>query len=727
MQAGDQQHVLCGVCRTRLVRPPGALQFRCSNCSNVLQLPPHTHTNATATHRSSLPSVDSGLTRGSQGARSTSYTGSYPSGPQPQPPPQPQLPPQPQHVMCPSCRSLLQPPPGADRFSCYGCHQVLLRPGSSLAASAAGLARAGSAGVDQGIAGLRWNRQSEEQRWLRTVDERGKCLKWTRVLDVKEQNQLKAQAEEPVAAVDPEEAYAELSIGDLKYRLKLLGIPSNGCVEKGDLIQCLAGAPSKLNELSVSELKERLNNLGISTDECVEKVDLENRLLVLASNADWLSGRGWVRQLRSNLANTEILWVDAEEYTMQVALPGRSPPSIRDLHKAAALPFESKVSWFREQCAKLRIPWDQGHVVVTVRRDHLIEDSFECFRKLSPDAMHRIFRFSFVGEPAQDAGGVAREWFHELTRGLYNVELGLFEYSAVDNLCYQINPCSGIAHEVHLEYFYFIGRLLGKALFDGQCCQAHMTVPLYKHMLGWPIMVSDLEYVDPQYAKSLTQVLDSDAEMLEALCLDFTVTICEFGEHKEVLLCANGSEQTVDQENRGRYVEKILKYHMFDRVHPQLRELLRGLYEVVPPGLLSVFDYGQLELLLCGLPDIDLQDWKLHTKYAGAYEAKGLEDQVIKWFWEVMELEYGHEQRARLLQFSTGTSRVPVQGFKALQGADGNIKLFTIQSLNLDQSKFPKAHTCFNRIELPMYTSKEQLRKFVTMAIMMENTGFGIE
>ncbi|KAK3244060.1 hypothetical protein CYMTET_46315 [Cymbomonas tetramitiformis] len=246
--------------------------------------------------------------------------------------------------------------------------QVLLRPGSSLAASAAGLARAGSGGVDQGIAGLRWNRQSEEQRWLRTVDERGKCLKWTRVLDVKEQNQLKAQAEEPVAAIDPEEAYAALFIGDLKYRLKLLGIPSNGCVEKGDLIQCLAGAPSKLNELSVSELKERLNNLGISTDECVEKVDLENRLLVLASNADWLSGRGWVRQLRGNLANTEILWVDAEEYTMQVALPGRSPPSIRDLHKAAALPFESKVSWFREQCAKLRIPWDQGHVVVTVRR-----------------------------------------------------------------------------------------------------------------------------------------------------------------------------------------------------------------------------------------------------------------------------------------------------------------------------------------------------------------------
>ncbi len=40
---------------------------------------------------------------------------------------------------------------------------------------------------------------------------------------------------------------------------------------------------------------------------------------------------------------------------------------------------------------------------------------------------------------------------------------------------------------------------------------------------------------------------------------------------------------------------------------------------------------------------------------------------VVKWFWQIVE-SYSEEMRARLLQFVTGSSRVPLQGFKALQG-----------------------------------------------------------
>jgi len=41
---------------------------------------------------------------------------------------------------------------------------------------------------------------------------------------------------------------------------------------------------------------------------------------------------------------------------------------------------------------------------------------------------------------------------------------------------------------------------------------------------------------------------------------------------------------------------------------------------------------------------------------------------VVKWFWEIIEQHYNQEMRLRLLQFVTGSSRVPLQGFKALQG-----------------------------------------------------------
>merc|ERR1712146_676352 len=134
-------------------------------------------------------------------------------------------------------------------------------------------------------------------------------------------------------------------------------------------------------------------------------------------------------------------------------------------------------------------------------------------------------------------------------------------------------------------------------------------------------------------------------------------------------------------ENREEYLRLQLKHIMFDRADEQLAYFLKGFYEVVPHQLLQVFDYRELELLLCGLPTIDLTDWRENTLYRGKYKGKGTSHKIIKWFCEMLE-EAEENERARLLQFATGTSRVPVQGFCALQSNDGNIKRFTIDSID---------------------------------------------
>jgi E3 ubiquitin-protein ligase NEDD4 len=147
---------------------------------------------------------------------------------------------------------------------------------------------------------------------------------------------------------------------------------------------------------------------------------------------------------------------------------------------------------------------------------------------------------------------------------------------------------------------------------------------------------------------------------------------------------------------------------------------------------------------LCGLPEIDIEDWKRNTeymdsayaenepnardsRYTGDFERKGASHKVVKWFWEVVVDDFNEEHKARLLQFVTGTSGVPAQGFRALQGNDNNIRKFTVNSIPETVSVFPKAHTCFNRIDLPLYDSKKKLKKFLTMAIQMEATGFDID
>lgn len=73
------------------------------------------------------------------------------------------------------------------------------------------------------------------------------------------------------------------------------------------------------------------------------------------------------------------------------------------------------------------------------------------------------------------------------------------------------------------------------------------------------------------------------------------------------------------------------------------------------------------------------------------------------------------ERKSRLLQFATGTSRIPVNGFKDLQGSDGP-RRFTIEKSG-DPSQLPKSHTCFNRIDLPPYKDYATLEQKLTLAV----------
>ncbi|RHY55429.1 hypothetical protein DYB30_010100, partial [Aphanomyces astaci] len=119
---------------------------------------------------------------------------------------------------------------------------------------------------------------------------------------------------------------------------------------------------------------------------------------------------------------------------------------------------------------------------------------------------------------------------------------------------------------------------------------------------------------------------------------------------------------------------------------------------------------------------VNVDDWKAHTTYIG----NDCDPQVIEWFWDVVT-DFTTEQRARLLQFTTGSARVPVQGFKTLTMNDGRICLFAIQGIRKEECLYPRAHTCFNRLDLPMYSSKKDLETALTMVIKMEVTGFTIE
>ena len=206
--------------------------------------------------------------------------------------------------------------------------------------------------------------------------------------------------------------------------------------------------------------------------------------------------------------------------------------------------------------------------------------------------------------------------------------------------------------------------------------------------------------------------------------LDFTVSEDFLGAIIALELVEGGSGIAVSNENVAAYLEANIRYRTFNRNLPQLTELLLGFYDVVPEPALTIFDANELELILCGLPIIDLEDWQAHTIYQGLFKINGRNEQAVQWFWEVLEVDFDVELKARVLQFATGTSGVNLGGFECLQGSDGNIMKFTIHGVDPETCFYPKAHTCFNQLDLPNYTTKSQLRERLTVSITTSYVGF---
>jgi E3 ubiquitin ligase SMURF1/2/E3 ubiquitin-protein ligase NEDD4 len=355
----------------------------------------------------------------------------------------------------------------------------------------------------------------------------------------------------------------------------------------------------------------------------------------------------------------------------------------QDLQAAAALPFNDKCIWFMELISTLQRPWAEGHIRLEVHRDRLLQESFEQFMGISRSLdLHRWMRVQFIGELGIDAGGLEREWFTLLCEELFHQDQGLFSCSAGETFAgsYHINPISHLSNQKHLHYFHFTGRILAKAIMEQIVVPAMLSLPLRKQILSIPITFSDLEFVDVDLFRNLCWLRDMTSDV-ENLGLVFAVDYQFAGNKSTYELIPGGSEVAVTDDNKLEYLELRLRHRMLDSIMPQLQSFLKGFYEVLPPDLVSVFDYQELELLMCGLPSLDLDDWKRHTEYLGEYNRLGPKHKVIKWFWEVLAT-FTDEERVRLLQFVTGCGGLPAQGFKALQSNDGNFRKFNIQSIH---------------------------------------------
>ncbi|XP_016405866.1 E3 ubiquitin-protein ligase HACE1 [Sinocyclocheilus rhinocerous] len=312
--------------------------------------------------------------------------------------------------------------------------------------------------------------------------------------------------------------------------------------------------------------------------------------------------------------------------------------------------------------------------------------------------------------------GVVREWFDILSNEIINPDYALFTQSA-DGTTFQPNSNSSVNPD-HLNYFGFAGQILGLALYHRQLVNIYFTRSFYKHILGIPVSYQDVSSIDPEYAKNLQWILDNDISDL-GLELTFSVETDVFGTMEEVPLKPGGIAIQVTQDNKEEYVQLVTELRMTRAIQPQINAFLLGFHTFILPSLIQLFDEYELELLLSGMPEIDVMDWKKNTEYTSGYD---LQEPVIQWFWEVVE-NLTQEDRVLLLQFVTGSSRVPHGGFAFLLGGSG-LQKFTIAAVPYTSNLLPTSSTCINMLKLPEYPSKDVLRDRLLVALHCGSYGY---
>ncbi|XP_034403588.1 LOW QUALITY PROTEIN: E3 ubiquitin-protein ligase HECW2-like [Cyclopterus lumpus] len=404
-----------------------------------------------------------------------------------------------------------------------------------------------------------------------------------------------------------------------------------------------------------------------------------------------------------------------------VSSPQNSPGTQRANARAPApnkRDFEAKLRNFYRKLETKGYGQGPGKLKLIIRRDHLLEDAFNqimCYSR--KDLQRSKLYVSFVGEEGLDYSGPSREFFFLVSRELFNPYYGLFEYSANDTYTVQISPMSAFVDNHH-EWFRFSGRILGLALIHQYLLDAFFTRPFYKGLLRIPCDLSDLEYLDEEFHQSLQWMKDNDIE--DMLDLTFTVNEEVFGQITERELKPGGANIPVCEKNKKEYIERMVKWRIERGVVQQTDSLVRGFYEVVDARLVSVFDARELELVIAGTAEIDLSDWRNNTEYRGGYHDNHI---VIRWFWAAVE-RFNNEQRLRLLQFVTGTSSIPYEGFASLRGSNGP-RRFCVEKWG-KVTALPRAHTCFNRLDLPPYPSFSMLYEKMLTAVE-ETSTFGLE
>lgn len=380
--------------------------------------------------------------------------------------------------------------------------------------------------------------------------------------------------------------------------------------------------------------------------------------------------------------------------------------------------FQDKQTFFYNEVKKLKSYHTRGEMSFTITRDNLLECAMSVTRNLNSSDWYKKFSISFQGEEGLDWGGVSREFFELVCVRCFDPTYKLFQRFS-DNPQALVHPNPKRPSHLKLKHFEFAGRVIGKCLYESSLgnplmVKARFSRSFLAQIIGLRINHKYFESDNPElYTTKIQYIRDNDVTDLGLVFAEEEFD-SQGGSPTIVPLIDKGDEIEVTNQNKIQYLNLLAQHNLAKCVRDEVEHFLKGLNEIIPEHLLSIFDENELELLMCGMGTVNYNDLKIHAVVNGSSD--GFRN-VVSWFWNIVS-GFTQEEMAKLVQFVTGCSQLPPGGFRDLSPP------FQIIS-SPTHGRLPTAHTCFNQICLPNYDSYEQFQQSLNLALNEGSEGFG--
>ena len=346
-----------------------------------------------------------------------------------------------------------------------------------------------------------------------------------------------------------------------------------------------------------------------------------------------------------------------------------------------------------------------------------------CFRVKRFDLVHVAFKIKYLNELVQGLSGPYRQFYSDIVNELENSDKINLLCPTQNNVNkkgeykdkYTINPKSE-----EFSQFEFLGILMGLCIRTGVYLPVNLCSLVWKKIIGEKVNKNDVFMFDEGLSKMGEILFMKNNEITKDLILN------SFGESISSISLTDGTQKKLSKEYTcdELFSSSKTRIALFQEIHnirlnesnSQIISIIKGINKIIPMSVLQYFTWEEMERLVCGKKTVDIELLEKNTIISPELEAKNY---LVKWVWEIVK-EFSEEERIQFVKFCYAQERLPY----SQEEYDQKQIQFTIKfNANFSKDGLPRADTCFFFLILPDYSSKEIMKKMISIAIKMDNVG----